>query len=77
MPMLSNIVDLNIILTLPNDCPIFDYVSVNFSSYNISIINPNPANIFCPENVVCLLKLLHVFKCTLENFYQGSKHYEP
>ena len=29
-----------------------------------SLINPYPATILCPENVVCFLCLLHIFKCT-------------
>ena len=33
--------------------------------------------VFCFENVICLICLLHIVKCTLENFYLGSKHYEP
>ena len=35
--------------------------------------------IFCPENVVCFLHLLHVFKCTSDNCTSdhGSKHFEP
>ena len=24
-------------------------------------VNPFPANIFCPENMACLLRLLHIF----------------
>ena len=36
--------------------------------------------IFCfQENVVCLLCLLHIFKCTSEvqtRFIRGNKHYE-
>ena len=27
-------------------------------------LNPCLASIFCSENVVCFLRLLHVFKCT-------------
>ena len=38
--------------------------------------NLEPANIFCSENAVCLLHLLHIFKCTPEHFYHGSKQYE-
>ena len=30
----------------------------------IQRVNPYPANIFCPENVVCFLRLLLIFKCT-------------
>ena len=74
MSMLRNIVDINMKLTIPNGCP--NYVSFKFSSYNISIINPYIVNIFCPENGVCLLHLLPVFKCTLEHFEVRSKHYE-
>ena len=43
----------------------------------ISVKKYNPANIFCPENVACLLHLMHIFKCTSEYFCHGSKHYEP
>ena len=32
-------------------------------------VNPYPANSFCPENVCCLFRLLHIFKCTPVNFY--------
>ena len=32
--------------------------------------------VFLLENVVCLLHLLHIFKCTPDYFYQGSHHYE-
>ena len=28
------------------------------------------------HNVVCLLRLFHVFKCTQESFDHGSKHHE-
>ena len=35
-----------------------------------------PANIFCQENVVCLLRLMHIFKCTHDLFYHRSRHYE-
>ena len=39
-----------------------------------------PAKILCPEDVVCFLRMLHIFKCTSEvqtRFYHGSKHFEP
>ena len=39
-------------------------------------VNPYPAIIFGYKNVVCLLHLLHIFKCIHENFYFGSRHYE-
>ena len=29
-----------------------------------SLFNPYPANIFCPENIVCFLHLLHILKFT-------------
>ena len=29
------------------------------------------------ENVSCLLRLLHIFKCFPDEFYHGSKNYEP
>ena len=31
---------------------------------SLEIVYPYPATIFCPENVVCFLHLLHVFKYT-------------
>ena len=31
-------------------------------------------NIFCPENVICLLALLHILKCSPEHFYHCCKH---
>ena len=36
-----------------------------------------PANIyFSPDNVICLLQLLHILKCTFKiSFIYGSKHY--
>ena len=30
-------------------------------------VPPYTTNILCPENVVCSLHLLHIFKCTREN----------
>ena len=39
-------------------------------------INPYPANIFYPENVVGFLSLLHIFKCTLDKLITES-NYEP
>ena len=41
------------------------------------LFNHYPANTFCHENVVCLLHLLSIFKCTPDNFDHRSKHYEP
>ena len=35
-----------------------------------------PANISDPENDVCLLRQLHVFKCDPDQFYHVNKHYE-
>ena len=40
-------------------------------------INPYPANVYGHENIVCLLHLLHLFKCTPGTFYCGSQDYEP
>ena len=40
-------------------------------------INPYPANIFFSENEVCLLRLLHMFKCTLYYFYESSNNVNP
>ena len=35
-----------------------------------------PPDDFCPENVICLLGLLHIFKCTPDYYYyHGGKHY--
>ena len=34
-------------------------------------------NYFRLENGVCLLSLLHTFKCSPDLFHHGSKHYEP
>ena len=36
-------------------------------------ISPYPANIFSPEKVI---RLVHIFKCTLEYLYHGSKKRE-
>ena len=33
--------------------------------------------IFLPKNVLWLFRLLHIFKCTSDQFYHVSKHYEP
>ena len=33
--------------------------------------------VFCPENVVCCLRLQHITSCTQIKFYHGSKQYEP
>ena len=40
-------------------------------------INPYPTNIFFPENFVCLLHLLHVFKCTPEHSYMVADTMDP
>ena len=32
----------------------------------IDFLNPYSASNFCPDNAVCLLRLLHIFKGTLE-----------
>ena len=42
---------------------------VKASSKNV---NPDPANIFCSD-----LWLLHIFKCTPDFYFHGSKHYNP
>ena len=39
------------------------------------IVKPYPA-IFYLKNVICLLWLLQISKCSPEYFYYGSKHYE-
>ena len=39
-------------------------------------VNLSPAIIFCLENVLCLLRLLHIFISTPEHFYKRSKYYE-
>ena len=31
-----------------------------------SNVNPNPAKMFCPENVICFLHLLQISKCTTD-----------
>ena len=41
-------------------------------STHLTIILP----IFIVRNVVCILHLLHVFKCTQDQYDHGSKHYE-
>ena len=45
-------------------------LSQNLSSAAVVIgslrVNPYPANMFCLENVVCFLCLLHIFKCILD-----------
>ena len=38
--------------------------------------NPYPVTIFCPENVVCFLRLLHIFKCTSTRYFHRSKQYK-
>ena len=40
-------------------------------------VDPFPVIFFCPEYVVCLIRLLHIFKCTTECFYLGINHYDP
>ena len=38
---------------------------IDCAMYVCSIyISPCPGNIFCPENVICLLCLLHIFRYT-------------
>ena len=37
-------------------------------------IDVAPATIICPENVICFLPLLHIFKCTKARFFQEIKH---
>ena len=41
------------------------------------LLTSYPANISCPESVVCLLCLLLIFESTPEYFYNRSKQYEP
>ena len=36
------------------------------------MVNPYTATVFCPENVVCCLCLLHIFKCTSEFFMDAN-----
>ena len=43
----------------------------------IIIIIPYPDNISNYKNGVCLICLLHIFKCATVYFYHGSEHYEP
>ena len=42
----------------------------------MSIVRWPRSQIYCPDNVICLLCLLHIFKGIPEHFYQGSKDYE-
>ena len=38
---------------------------IDSAMYVCSIyISPCPANIFCTENFICLLRLLYIFRCT-------------
>ena len=46
-------------------------------SIRIFYRHPYPAIIVCTKNVVCLIHLLHIFKCIPGLFYHGSHHYEP
>ena len=41
------------------------------------VLDPYANIVSCSENVASLLHLLHIFKCTLDYFNHGSKHYEP
>ena len=34
----------------------------------VNTINHHPVNMFCPENVVCFLHLLNIFKSTQKSF---------
>ena len=44
-------------------------ILANFSEFTVPIsINPYTANSFCPENVVCLLRLLHILKLPQSDF---------
>ena len=60
-----------------------DGLNLQFSKQEISrfsmvMVIPYPATIFCPENVVCFLHLLHIVKCVIQTiFFYGSKQYEP
>ena len=40
-------------------------------------LNPYLANIFGPENVVCLLRVLHIIKCTTEFFAMKANNMNP
>ena len=53
-------------LNLSNDCVIGPGVSLSDTAINY----------FCPENVVCLLHLLHIIKHTQDWFYHGIKNNE-
>ena len=40
--------------------------------------NPYPTTIFCPENVVCFLCLLHIFKCNcILDFFMEVNNMNP
>ena len=54
-------------------CP----TNVIIETINDNNINPYPADTFCPENIVCSLRLLNIFKRTPDQFYYRSKQYEP
>ena len=32
---------------------------------------------FCPENIVCFLRLLHIFKCNPDNFINEANNMNP
>ena len=38
---------------------------------------PSSCQCFCPKNLCFCQRLLHIFKCTPDDFYRGVKHYEP
>ena len=42
----------------------FGHISINMQNIKIDKLNLYPAIIFNPENGVCFLRLLHIFKCT-------------
>ena len=42
----------------------FGHISINMQNIKIDQLNSYPATIFDPENVVCFLRLLHIFKST-------------
>ena len=48
-------------------------VLYSFSHYKQNFkLNSYPVTIFCPENAVCFLCLLHIFKCTSDFFKEAN-----
>ena len=55
---------------------IFKLSDMKIASLYYAKLNPYPATcniFFCFENVVCLLHLLHIIKCTPDQFYHWKR----